>query len=394
MANFEALKPLMKHFTKIGPAGCSLSVSLEGKTVFTHYEGLSDIETGNPIDEFSIFRIFSNSKPITIVGLLKLYEKGKFLLNDPLEWYLPEFANPKVCYYTGNNMQHIRPAKSSITIEDLMTMSSGLTYGDNITQTHRSAAKVMDELEAQGSYTVREFAREISQIPLNFDPGTSWNYGLSHDVIGALIEVLSGKSFGEYLKNEVFDPLRMEDTYFFIPEDKKDRLVSQYYRNENNKFVLNKDRDYSYNASHKFESGGGGLLATLDDLSKFAQMLSMGGTLDGVRILGRKTIDLMTINHLGPQQLEAFQMTHTLQNKWPFLAGYGYGLGVRVMMDCAKGGSNGSVGEFGWAGIAGTWMLVDREEQLAVAYMQQLNPNNREEYCHPRLRAAIYAALD
>ena len=395
MNNFNGLKPILKHFAEVGPAGCSASVSLGGKTVFAHCEGYANLETQAPIREDTIFRMYSNSKVATMVAVLTLYEEGLLLLNDPVEKYLPEFANPQVGYYTGNNLYAVRPAKSSILVKDLMTMSSGLTYGSvrpAISETHAAVAGMMAALEARGGYALGEFVKLAARLPLLYDPGTSWNYSISHDVLGALVEAVSGKAFGSYLRERVFEPLGMHDTGFFLRPEDAQRLATLYTRNPDGALVPNFSDEYRYKPEHRYESGGGGLLSTLPDMTRLAQMLSQGGTLDGVRVLGRKTIDLMRTNHLGTEQLCAFRRAH--ENQWEFLKGYGYGLGVRTMMDRAEGGCNGTRGEFGWAGAAGTWMLMDPEEKLAVVYMHQLKPMNMEGYCHPRIRAAVYAGLD
>jgi CubicO group peptidase (beta-lactamase class C family) len=176
----------------------------------------------------------------------------------------------------------------------------------------------------------------------------------------------------------------MKDTFFKIPEEKKERLCSLYNRNENGELTNNSLMDGNYQPEAKFESGGGGLLSTLGDYSRFAHMLANGGELNGVKILGSKTIELMSTNHLQPEVLQYYN--------WDFLKGYGYGLGVRVMIDSPLAGSNSSIGEFGWCGLAGTWVLIDPKEKLSAVYMQQMLPNF-EAYHHPRLRSVIYSSI-
>jgi CubicO group peptidase (beta-lactamase class C family) len=398
MSQVDNLKAILRDFLQVGPVGCGLIVTQNGKDIFSDCIGFADADAKIPMKRDTIVRLFSNSKVFTNVALMTLFEKGKFLLNDPIEKYLPEFAKPKVGFFTNNGVFQTRPAKRSILVRDLMSMSSGLTYGSGIaggaySQTHILLGEAVEELEKNGGYTVREFTKRIAQVPLLFDPGSSWSYGYSHDVIGALIEVLSDMSFEEYLYEAIFRPLDIRDTSFFIEGEKRSRLARQYSpRDEKGEQKLCEDGDRIYERPHKFMGGGGGLLGTLGDLSRFANMLSMGGTLDDVRILGRKTIDLMRENHLSSIQLEAFRAAH--DNGWEFLSGYGYGLGVRTMIDRPAAGSNGSIGEFGWAGAAGTWLLADPEEKLSVAYVQQVLPNPYEGYCHPRLRAGIYALIN
>jgi len=398
LGKYDHLQNILKGFLEVGPVGCGIIVARNGEVVYSHCEGFADRDAGTPFAEDTIVRLFSNTKVYTNVALMTLYEQGKFLLNDPIKEYLPEFSNPQVGYFTANAFYKTRPANRPILIKDLMSMSSGLTYaagatGGAFSQTHIQLGKAISELEENGGYTVRDFTKRISSVPLLFDPGSSWSYGYSHDVLGALIEVLSGMDFESYLKESIFRKLDIQDTSFFIDDTKRSRLARQYSpKKEDGSQTISEDRDFIYQKSHQFMGGGGGLLGTLNDLSRFAAMLSMGGTLNGQKVIGRKTIDLMRENHLSPEQLKVFRAAH--ENGWESLAGYGYGLGVRTMIDKAAGGSNSSCGEFGWAGAGGTWLLVDPEEKLSVVYAQQIKPNCYEAYCHPRLRAAVYATLD
>jgi CubicO group peptidase (beta-lactamase class C family) len=384
MKSLEKLHPLLKSFVDKGPAGCACSVTYQGETRFEDYVGLQDLESAKPITADTIYRIYSMSKVVTCVAALMLYERGLFLLNDPLEEYLPEFKDPKVYRMTEKGEKYITSATRSIRITDLFTMTSGLTYEGDGNETEREVKKVMQLLRRDNTFNVRKLSEALAKIPLAFDPGTEWRYGLSHDVLGALIEVLSGKTFGEFLSEEIFQPLSMNDTFFKIPDEKKHRLCSLYVRNEEGSLLKNTRLDEQYQPGTLFESGGAGLLSTLSDYSTFAHMLANGGELDGVRILGRKTVELMSTNHLTSDQLSFYN--------WDYLAGYGYGLGVRTMKSPAAGGSNSSIGEFGWSGLAGTWVLIDPKEKLSAVYMQQMMPN-LEAYHQPRLRNVIYGSL-
>jgi CubicO group peptidase (beta-lactamase class C family) len=387
LKSFEKLHPLLKSFVEKGPAGCACAVTYQGKTVFEDYIGYADLEIEKPILSDTIYRIYSNTKVVTCVAALILYERGLFLLNDPLEEYLPEFKEPKVYQRNKNGELSILPSSKSIRVKDLFMMTSGLTYGGDGNETERQVKLALNNFNNdKGSVNldVRALSQMLSEIPLAFEPGTQWQYGYSHDILGALIEVLSGKSFGQFLKDEIFDPLEMKDTFFKIPEEKKERLCSLYNRSENGELTKNSLMDENYQLGAKFESGGGGLLSTLGDYSRFAHMLANGGELNGVNILGRKTIELMSTNHLHPDVLPYYN--------WDYLKGYGYGLGVRVMMNPPLAGSNSSIGEFGWCGLAGTWVLIDPKEKLSAVYMQQMLPNF-EAYHQPRLRSVIYSSL-
>lgn len=388
MDRFRPLTELLQRFTETGPAGCSCTIVQDGEVLYEQCFGYADVETKAPVRPDTLFRIYSMTKVITCTAALMLYERGLYLLNDPLGDYLPEYKHSEVYRHNPTGAISTSPAAGPIRIKDLFTMTSGLTYGGDRHETARDIAKLNEELRAKAAngekYDIRSFARSLSSVPLAFDPGTHWQYGLSHDVLGALIEVLTGKSFGQFLKDEIFEPLQMHDTFFRIPGDKKDRLCSMYDRSDDGVLTKNTRLDANYQPDAVFESGGGGLISTLGDYSRFTQILAGGGRKDGVSLLSPHTIRLMATNHLGPEQLKDYE--------WPQQAGYGYGLGVRVMIDPPAGGSSSSIGEFGWSGMAGSWALIDPALKLSAVYMQQLIPS-QEPYFHPRMRNVIYGAL-
>ncbi|OCT13530.1 serine hydrolase [Paenibacillus pectinilyticus] len=379
----ERLTPLLKSVMEKGPAGCACTVVRRGEVVYQETLGYADLEKKKEITPNTIYRIYSMTKVITCAAALMLFEKGLFLLNDPLEEYLTEFKNTQVYRYNEYGTQSLSPAVGPIRIKDLFTMTSGLTYGGDGTETERQTRVIMES--AAATVDMQTLSKALAEVPLAFDPGTHWKYGTSHDVLAALIEVLSGQTLGEFLQKEIFAPLGMIDTSFRIAEDKRERLCTMYDRAEDGTLTPNTRMDARYQPESLHESGGAGLLSTIGDYSRFAQVLAKGGELDGVRILSQKTVHLMATNYLNPQQINDFN--------WPQMSGYGYGLGVRVMIDPAAGGINGSIGEFGWAGLAGSYLLIDPKEELSVVYMQQLLPS-LEPFIHPRLRAAIYGALD
>ncbi|MFB5678875.1 serine hydrolase domain-containing protein [Paenibacillus terreus] len=379
----DVLDSLLRSFLKEGPAGCALSVVRRGETLYEGYFGYADLAEKRPIEPDTIYRLFSLSKVVTCTAALLLYEKGLYLMTDPLYEYLPEFRNVLVHRQGVDGTLYTSPAVSPIRINDLFTMTSGLTMHGNRNETERQVSK----LSLKDIPNLRTMAKRLADIPLAFDPGTRWNYGFSHDVLGALIEVLSGKSFGEFLNEELFEPLSMRDTFFRIPENKKERMSMLYSRAEDNALTPNMDSEIYYEPDWKIEFGGHGLLSTLHDYGRFTQMLSRGGEWNGNRLLGRKTIELMATNHLNRQPLGDFEAVGT----W---SGYGYGLGVRVMIDRAKGGSNSTVGEFGWGGAAGTWMAVDPKEELSIVYMHQLMPSEYDEIRQHKVRAAVYGMIE
>lgn len=333
--------------------------------------------------------MFSCSKLVTAAALLILVERGAVKLDDPVAKYLPEYADAVFCRCTGNNLVVKSPC-SPMTIKHLVTMTSGLTYGGDANPTQQAVRDGLARLRARGGFSTREFAAEMARAPLAFDPGSHWNYGVGHDVLGALVEAVVGKLFGDFLRESVFKPLNMGDTGFFLSAAHRDRLATLYCH-RGGVLTENCDEDYQFTPEYRFESGGGGLLSTLGDMTRFAGMLAMRGTLGGARILGGKSIDLMRQNHLSPAALEDFRTTH--RNGWEFMSGYGYGLGAKTLLDLSASNCLGTVGEFSWAGAAGTYILADPEEELAIVYMHQLMPHNREEECHPRVKNTVYSLL-
>lgn len=368
-------------------AGCSIEIRLGDTTAYEHYSGYADIEKQIPIAKDTLFRVYSMTKPVTVTAALQLYEQGKYLLNDPVSEYLPEFKNMSVFRRDDSGEYREYPAEREITIKDLFCMTSGLTYDGESHPTEIMTAELLKSLY-QGfekeSCPTREFVKRIAKLPLAFEPGTRWKYGLSHDVLGGLVEVLSGERFGDYVRKHIFEPLHMEDTAFHMEEDKLRRLAAIYTYKEGSVVPNTEIFQKNYTMKSLCESGGAGLISSLPDYSRFAYALTrMGTSPEGERILGRQTVELMRREHLGERRSSM---------DWKVLSGYGYGLGVRTLVDPAEGGVNGTVGEFGWSGMAGSYVLMDPEKQLTVVYMQQLVPSMEEEI-HPRLRNIIYGCL-
>ncbi|MBR2824408.1 MAG: beta-lactamase family protein [Clostridia bacterium] len=363
-------------------AGCSAKIIREGETLFQGSFGYANLERKIPISESTIFPIASMSKVITVAGMMRLYEQGLFKLWDPVSEYLPGFKHPTIALEKPDGGYEIVPAKGEVTLRQLFTMTSGVPYAGNDT----AAARIQNEkgdayLAEHGTVppTV-EYCNLIGGLPLAFEPGERWMYGFSIDVLGAVIEVLSGKTLGEYLKETIFDPLGMVDTGFFVPPEKQDRIATLYHIREG----MKPDERMYPSQKPAFESGGGGLFSTVEDYSRFAQMLLQGGSLDGERILGRKTIELISRDHLTPQQ----QATHS----WDTQRGYGYGLGVRVMTNPEIADINGSVGEWGWDGAFGNWFCVDPKENLTCVYLTTNLPGDHYRFI-PKLMASMYASL-
>ena len=364
-------------------AGCSARIMRNDEILFEESFGYADIESKLKMSADTIFPIASMSKVITVAGIMQLYEQGLFKLWDPVSKYLPGFKNPKIAKEKPDGSYELVDAKGEVTMRQLFTMTSGVPYGWADT----AAGRIRIEKEKEWMSNPLSFpgtvgyVNLVGQLPLAFEPGERWMYGFSIDVLGAVIEVLTGKSLGEYLKENVFDPLGMTDTEFFVPADKLNRIATLYNINEGMK---PSDRG-APTSKPEFESGGGGMFSTVRDYSRFAQMLLHGGTLDGVRILGRKTIDLISTDHLTPEQRRS--------DNWDTQRGYGYGLGVRVMTNPELAGINGSVGEWGWDGAFGNWFCVDPKENLTCVYLTTNRPGEHYRFI-PKLMASMYASLD
>ena len=364
-------------------AGCSARIMRNDEVCFEGCFGYADIEKKVKISGDTIFPIASMSKVVTVAGIMQLYEQGLFRLWDPVSEFLPGFSKPKIAREKPDGSYEITDAKGEVTMRQLFTMTSGVPYaGEDTAAARIRMEKEKEYMESKQPFPGSvEYCNLVGQLPLAFEPGEKWMYGFSIDVLGAVIEVLSGKPLGEYLKENVFDPLDMRDTGFFVPAEKQDRIATLYHIRDG----LKPDgRDYP-DSRPAFESGGGGLFSTVRDYSRFAQMLLHGGTLDGARILGRKTIDLIATDHLTPQQ----QATHS----WDTQRGYGYGLGVRVMTHPEIADINGSAGEWGWDGAFGNWFCVDPKENLTCVYLTTNLPGDHYRFI-PRLMASMYASLD
>jgi len=384
MSTWKHLDEFLTENLKKGPAGCGCAVAQDGEILFEKYYGYADIEKQKPITEKSIFRQFSTTKVIVCTAAMILFERGKFLLQDPIYEYFPEWKDTMVAEKQEDGTYKIRPAKRPIQVRDCFTMSMGIGYfGDDYT--HQMAMKVRQELAKEvGDYTLRQEIRAMSKVPIAFDPGTRWLYGFGHELVAGLIEVVSGKTVGQFLREEIFEPLGMNSTGYRYFGDLREQMVTLYNRKEDGSLEPMKAfLDERHEPDAKYEAGGAGLFSSVRDYLIFSQMLACGGEYKGTKIIGRKTIDLMRMNQLNEQQMKDFTFS--------YVDGYGYGLGVRTMLNPART-SNTSVGEFGWTGALGTYVAIDPSEGASVVYMHNLVPN-MEEYTHHRVRNIAFGAL-
>jgi len=334
-------------------------------------------------------RIYSMTKPITTVAALTLYEEGRFQLEDPISKFLPEFTEPRVLMPGSGGARLSRPAEVPIMIRHLMTHTAGFTYGFADPGPIGEAYREHDVNFHPRDEDLASVVARAAQLPLCFEPGSQWRYSIATDILGRLVEVIAGKPLGAVLEERVLGPLAMKDTQFGVPKGKARRLVDCYVKTPEGGMRLEDDRRKSkFLGTPKIQSGGGGLISTLPDYLRFCEMLRRGGTLDGTRILGRKTVDLMMSNHLPGDIASMGTATHS---EMP-MAGMGFGLGGSILLDPAQGQIIGSAGEFAWGGVASTGFWIDRAEDLSVVFLTQLTPSSSWPL-RRELRVLVYQAL-
>ncbi len=389
--DFTNLKNFMDRLTSWRIPGNSVAVYHNNKEVFRYSSGYSDMENNIKMTGEELLNIYSCSKVATVTAALQLYEKGYFLLDDPLFEYIPEFGEMYIKEENGN----IKKAKNIITIRNLFTMTAGMSYN------MRSDAVMELSKKTNGALPTLETVKAMAREPLLYEPGTRWAYSYAHDILAGVVEVISGKKFRDYVKENIFDPIGVNEIYYHRPEDVKSRMACQYKFETNEadfdmvkaqmssgglggKWVK-QSKASSHELGSEYDSGGAGIVVSVPDYAKFASTLANGGIApNGEKIVSENTINLLRTNQIVPEMLKDLT--------WPQLKGYGYGLGVRTMIDKAKGGSNGPLGEFGWGGAAGATLLSDPENKLSLFYSHHmLNP--QEDYYQPRLRNVLYSCF-
>ena len=364
-------------------------VARKGEVAYLDALGLMDRENKKAMQEDAIFSIYSMSKPITSIALMQLYEKSLFRLDDPIHWHIPAWRNLRV-YQSGiyPNFLTSRP-KRHMTIRDLLSHMSGLTY-DFMLRTNVDAAYRKTKLQAKGD--LQAMIEALAELPLEFSPGDQWNYSVSTDVCGYLIEHFSGMKLDKYFQKHIFDPLGMGDTGFSCAKDKVERLASLYEHHPKKGPVL-VDPGGSKTArvkTRRMLSGGGGLLSTMADYYRFCSMLLNQGELDGNRIIGRKTLAMMASNHL-PDGKDLTEMSQSAFSETTY-QGVGFGLGFSVILDPVKTQSLTDVGEYGWGGAASTVFWVNPKEEMVVIFLTQLLPSSTYQV-RRELRSLIYSSL-
>jgi CubicO group peptidase (beta-lactamase class C family) len=365
-------------------AGSTILIARKGKVGYFKSFGFRDVATKSTMKNDAIFRIASQSKAIVSVGAMILQEEGKLLIQEPVSKYLPEFKETKVAQPKEGGGYEVVKAKRQITVRDLLTHTSGFSYGYGLASQEWNKAGIQGWYFADRDEPIGETIKRIAALPADAQPGTEWVYGYSTDILGAVIEKASGMPLDQFLKTRIFDPLGMNDTHFYLPKNKVDRLATVYSPKEGKPLEAapttgTMDSQGAYvNGPRKSFSGGAGLLSTAKDYYLFLQMMANKGELNGTRILAPNTVDLMTINHLS--------------DEIKFRPGQGFGLGFSVVMDKGQRGQPGSVGEYGWGGAYGSTYWVDPKEELVVVYFTQVRPSSIAND-QAMLRALIYQAL-
>ena len=367
--------------------GAQVGVARHGEVGYFHSFGEMDRERGKPVVDETIWRIYSMTKPITGVALLSLYERGLFQLNDPVHRFIPEWKDLKVRVRNEDGTKEVVEPDRPMSVKDLMMHMSGLGMG----ALGADGLPTMRFLD--GTDTLADVVSSMAGEPLRFHPGTRWLYGMSTDVCGRLVEILSGRRFDEYLQDELFGPLGMTDTGFRVSDDQVDRFAASYFRRPKDKSLklVDDPETSAYRGERAFLSGGGGLVSTTADYLRFCQMLVNGGELDGVRILGRKTVELMAANHLpGGGSMTDFAIPGGFGEVG--FTGMGFGLTVAVNLGPEKTGVVSSRGDFTWGGYASTIFWVDPVEHLTVVFMTQLIPSGTFNF-RDQLKTLVYPAI-
>ena len=381
--------------------GILTQICRRGEIVHTGLSGVMDIERATPMREDALFRIYSMTKPITAVALMMLVEEGKLGLDDDVHVHIPSWKNLRV-YASGMPSlvantagQFITtPPKRRMKVIDLVTHTSGLTYGF-MSRTSVDAAyrhQKIGDFQTPGGLDA--FVEQLAAVPLDFSPGEHWNYSVSIDVMGYLVQKLSGMTFGEFLRTRLFEPLGMTDTSFSVPQNKLDRFASCYMPGKGGKLTLQDNaRKSTYAEPPKLESGGGGLVSSAHDYMRFCRMMLGGGTLDGVQILSPKTVEMFSMNLLPGGKL----LTDLVAGEGMFseagYAGVGFSIGCGVTMDISKTHVPGTPGEFFWGGAASTAFWIDPKEELAVVFMTQVMGTDARLTLRRDLRTLVYSAM-
>jgi CubicO group peptidase (beta-lactamase class C family) len=383
---------IQEYIDKQRIPGAVVLIARHGNIAYYKAFGKNDVESGDAMARDAIFRIASQTKAITSTAVMMLYEEGRSLLDEPVSKYIPEFKNPKVLssFNEKDSSYTTVPAKSEITIRQLLTHTSGIGYGvfdpKQLGAIH-SKAKYHEVPVASSDHVLRDQIRQLAKMPLLHQPGEKWTYGMNIDVLGYLVEVVSGLSLKDFLQQRLFDPLGMKDTYFYLPKEKGSRLTSLYQEDQSGKAVkyaaqytdpgLNLSADFPLMANGKYYAGGGGLSSTAMDYAIFLQMMLNKGEYKGKRLLSRHTVEMMTMNQIGNLSLG--------EDK--------FGLGFSVATALSSARSPVSPGTFGWGGIFGTNYWADPQEGILALILTQVYPTSHVGNLHEKFQVLVYQAI-
>lgn len=379
--NFQSLKDFLDGYLPLlGIPGSDIAIYKDHEEIFRHQSGFDSLTERTPVRPDALYNLYSCTKVATCVAATQLIERGEILASDPVYAYFPEFRNIKVRSKDAKGRESILPAKNVLKIEHLLNMTGGLDYNIDRPAIHRVVK------ETDGRAPTLEIVRALAEDPFDFEPGTRYQYSFCLDVIGGLIELVSGMSLGEYMKENIFDPLGMKDTSFHLTDDRRARLAVQYNYDPATNSAKEIPKDYNWlRFGSEYESGGAGLISSVDDQILLADALAHYGVgKNGNRILTRAGIDIMRTNHLSPEQTAVFSSDDHFR-------GYGYGYGVRTNLTPTLAGNLSPVGEFGWDGAKGSYFSADPENGVAIFYAEHMGGVGR--IVQPRLRNIIYSCL-
>jgi len=387
----DRIRGWSSDYIEMGKLPCAVTVIMRrGKLAFVDVQGFKDIAAETPIEFDSLFRIFSMTKIVTSVAAMMLYEEGRFQLDDPLSAYIPAFKDMQVWTGGEDDEMTVEPVAAPITIRHLMTHTAGLTYAFN-----NPTAPVESIYDKRGldfnpnGSPLSEWVGELATVPLAFHPGARWTYSVATDVLGHFIEIVSGQTLDAFYQQRILQPLGMVDTSFTVSDEKLERFPTAYkYKNGDRLSVMETAETSGFRPPVQRYQGGGGLISTATDYLRFLEMMRNGGELDGVRLLGPKTVQFMTANHL-PGDIASMGQRQFGES---IFEGVGFGLGVAVVLDPAKTQVLCSAGEYNWGGALSTACWVDPKEELSVVYLTQLYPSSTYPL-RRELRTLIYQAL-
>lgn len=379
--NFQPLKDFMdSYIPMLGVPGADIVIYKDHEEIFRYQSGYDSLENRTPVRPDALYHMYSCTKVSTCVAATQLIERGEILPSDPVYAYFPEYKNISIRTKNSDGSESIVPAKNVLKVEHLLNMTGGLDYNEK----RPAVVRVIEE--TGGRAPTLDVVRALAKDPFDFEPGTKYQYSLCLDVIGGLIELVSGMSLGEYMKENIFDPLGMKDTSFGITDEKKARLATQYSFDAASGSAYEIPKDYNWLAfGTEYQSGGAGLISCVNDQILLADALANYGVgKSGKRILTRAGIEIMRANHLSPEQIAVFSSDDHFR-------GYGYGYGVRTNLTPTLAGNLSPVGEFGWDGAKGSYFSADPENRVAIFYAEHMGGLGA--VIQPRLRNVIYACL-